>query len=124
MGQRVHPPFPAADEDPAVLAPPTLPPQVGQAEVPGGYTHICILSTCAPTACWDLQGPPGPALKRSSLDISLLDFHPTPEPLGTLICLHLHTSACWFGEPSTRMKFTMSAVKSQTLFIANDFTPS
>lgn len=39
MGQRVHPPFPEADEDPAVLAPPTLPPQVGQAEVPGGYTH-------------------------------------------------------------------------------------
>lgn len=57
MGQRVHPPFPEADEDPAVLAPPTLPPQVGQAEVPGGYTHICILSTCAPQPAGTFRDP-------------------------------------------------------------------
>lgn len=93
MGQRECPPFPEAGEDPAVLAPPTLPPQVGQAEVPGGRAHICILSTCAPQPAGTFRGLWAQLCKGHPLTSPCLIFSLPPSHLApsfAYICIHLH----------------------------------
>lgn len=88
--------------------------------VPEPWMHICILSACALQPTGISRGPWAQLLKGHPLTSPCLLLSPPPSHFA----YHLHTSACWFGEPSTLLTFTMSPVKSQIMFITGDSTPS